>query len=86
MLHPARAQITKELGNVFAGQRLASFEFNNQTVFHKQIGNIFTQDRPVFVVNFQRDLLFSFDSGLTQPVCQAIFINLFKMAVTQEAV
>jgi len=70
---------------MFIGQSFAGFQLNDQNIFHKHIGNIFTQNSSIFVINFQRDLLFHLEPCYAQPVCQTVFINFFKVTMPQVA-
>lgn len=63
--------------NTFCG-----FQFDNQTVFDHQIGKVIPDFCPVFIINFQRELLFYIQPGFSQTMSQCILINFLKMSMS----
>ena len=57
MLVPRRAQISKQLSDVFISQSRAGFYFHHQSVLHHQISQIITKHNPVLIPDLQRMLL-----------------------------
>lgn len=62
------------------------FKFNNQLIIYKQVSIIIPNNRFILIIHFQRELLFNFYPLLSKPMSQSIFINLFKMTVSQISV
>ena len=69
---------------MLVGNRLAGFQFDDETIFDKEIGIVIAEDRFISVANSQRMLLFHLHPEFAQPVPQTVFIDLFQVAVAQE--
>ncbi len=65
---------------MLVGYFFAGFNFNNQTVFDKQVSVESADNGSVLVVYGQGMLLFYHQAGLLQTMFQTIFIHFFKMA------
>ena len=83
MLQPRRPYIAKDLGRVLVGQRFTGFQFHDDLIFNQQVRKIIPQKRPVLIIDSQRDLLLNLYPQLAEAIGQAIFIDLFQMAVLQ---
>jgi hypothetical protein len=71
---------------VFIGEALHGFEFDNQTVFNKEIGKIFPEGSAVFIKDIERMLLKSMEILFSQAVGKSILVNLFKVSMPQVSV
>ena len=78
-----RFQVADDLGDMFRCQSLDRLKFDDQPSFHQQIGEVFTDDGSVLVINCDGLLLLHYKPGLCQAMCKGIFIDLFEMPVTE---
>ncbi len=62
MLDSRRSQVAKNLCDVFIGDRLAGFEFDDEHAFDEQIGKVFAERRAVFIEYGDRHLLLDVDA------------------------
>ena len=68
---------------MFGDKRFARLEFDDETVFGKDICVVISQACSVFIQNLERMLLLNSQSDFTQPVCQSILIYFFQMAMAK---
>jgi len=83
MLDATSPHISEYLSCMLIGQSFTCLQLNEQTPFHKQIGNKVSQNRTVLIKKPQCMLLFNLQPSLSNSIGQSVFINFFKMAVTQ---
>lgn len=81
VLHSRRFQVAEQLRNVLTDNCSDSLQLDNNHVFNKEICKIFPDYRPVLFRDRQRMLLNDLETGLSEPMRQRIFVNLFQVAV-----
>ena len=74
-------QITQDLRGVFVRAGSAGFQFNDQSAFDEQVGEILAQQRPVFIINIQWMLSLNVKAGFAQPIRQGVFVDLLQVAM-----
>ena len=81
MFTAGRAQVAHELRNVFVCDGANGFEFDDQLVFYKQIGEVVAEYRAVFIENRERMLLDDLKTLFAKPMSEAVLVDFLCMAV-----
>ena len=68
---------------MFIGQSLACLEFDDQTIFNKQIRKVVTKDRAVFITDLEGVLLFDIQPLFAKSVSKAVLVDFLKVAMTK---
>lgn len=83
MFEVGGAEVAEDLSDVFVCDRANGFEFYNDPVVDDEVGHQITEKTSVFIVDFDRVLLFDLETFLTQSIPQGVLIDLLEMPVLQ---
>jgi len=79
---PRRSKIAQELGYMFIDEGFDGFEFDDERVLDEEIGEVFAENRSVFIEDVQRVLLHNLETLFAKTVDESVLVNFFVVAVT----
>ena len=83
MLDARRPEVAQKLGDMFIAKGSAGFEFDDQAVIDKKIGEEISEWGGILIEDADRMLLQRRDPDLLQAVGEPVLIDLFSMSVPQ---
>lgn len=81
MLDVGGFQVTEDLSLVFRRQRPGCFQLNDELSINQEVGQVFAQQRAVFVRHLDAVLLLHVQAPLPQAMRQGVFIDFFEMTM-----
>jgi hypothetical protein len=76
------SEISEELGDVFVDQGFDGFEFDDQRILNEEIGEVFAENRAVFIEDVESVLLHDIQALFAKAMGESVFVNFLIVAVT----
>src|SRR5580700_10272082 len=84
MLDSRRPQISEKLSDMFIRQCLARLDHHDQPAINEQISEVVAKNGSIFVAHLQRMLRQNSQAEFTQPIQEALLVNLFQVTAAQK--
>src|SRR5437868_166803 len=74
-------KVAEDLGHVFVGDGPDRLQFDDEAVFHEQVGEVLPQHGSVLVVDHQGVLGENLEAPLWEAMHEGVFVHLFEVPV-----
>ena len=86
MLDTGGFEVPEKLRHMLVRHGACGFQFDDQAALDKEVSVVVAKDSAIFIVDFDRMLLFHIQAELTEPVGQRVLIHFLQMTMAVENV